>query len=543
MRWTFFVCGWFFMTSEVSIGDTAYVNGKIYTGTRINTDADAFLIKDGRFKKIGHTKDIAKLAHKTIDLQGALVLPGFIEAHAHLISLGQSKMMLDLRGLSKEDIVDIVMAQAKKQAPDTWIKGRGWDQNLWPDKNFPHKNLLSSVKNPVYLRRVDGHAVWLNDAALLLSKIDSTTDNPQGGWIGRDKEGRATGVLVDSAMDLINKHVDKPAKSDLEHYLQLAMDEALSLGITSFHDTGTNADTISLLEEYSKTKKLKLRVYALLDGDDQSLVKRFIDRGPVIEDFLTIRGIKYFADGALGSRGAYLLENYHDKPDHKGLLIVDKNDLLKKTTQAINKGFQVATHAIGDGANRLVLDVYEETLKKTRKKNTRLRIEHAQLVDPQDHQRFKDLAVIASMQPTHCTSDMGWVKERIGESRIKDRAYPWRSLLNKGVVLAFGSDAPVENINPIYGIYAAVTRSDSLGHPKDGFMPEQKLTLKEALGGYYQAAAYAEFNEHQKGKIDEGFFADFVVFDVNILSPDKKNFLQAKPTMTVVGGEIMYQGK
>ncbi len=261
----------------------------------------------------------------------------------------------------------------------------------------------------------------------------------------------------------------------------------------------------------------------------------------MIGDFLTVRGIKYFADGALGSHGASLLEPYHDNPHHHGLMLMDKATLADKTAKAIAKGLQVATHAIGDGANRMVLDAYEDALKTSKAKNTRLRVEHAQLVDPLDHERFHDLEVIASMQPIHCTSDMVWVPDRLGPERIKDRAYPWRSLLSKGAILAFGSDAPVEDINPILGLYATVTRTDVSGSPKEGFMPEQKLKLIEALRGYHQGAAFAEFNEQTKGKIALGYLADFAVYDTDILHPTKTEFLQAKPVMTVVNGDVVFE--
>jgi predicted amidohydrolase YtcJ len=542
----FFILGVF---SIMAFGEkpnkTAFINAKIYTGQKFNADASAFIVKNDRFFKIGSKEEIQNLIDKetkVIDLNGYLVIPGFIEAHAHLLGLGQSKMILDLKGLEKNDIVKAVIEQEKKQAKGTWIQGRGWDQNRWEDKSFPDHKLLSTVKNPVFLRRVDGHAAWLNRAALQLAGIDGMTKDPAGGQIIRDSQGMPTGILIDNAISLASQCLDKPKKTDLKQYLDLAMKEALSLGITSFHDAGIDKETVELYKDYAKNNKLKLRIYAMLNGEDKNLVNNFLKTGPLnINNFLVIKSIKYFADGALGSRGALLLEDYFDQPGYAGLALIDKNKLIQKTSIAINNGFQVATHAIGDRANKLVLDAYEEALSNTKLKNTRLRIEHAQLIDPRDHGRFKKLEIIASMQPIHCTSDMLWIKDRLGESRLKDRAYPWRSLLNHETILAFGSDAPVEDLNPMLGIYASVSRKRVFQTKKFEFLPEQKLRLREALNGYFFGAAYAEFNEHQKGKIAEGYLGDFVVFQSNFLHPYKSLFLQAKPFMTVVGGEIVYR--
>ncbi len=535
------ITGLLMLAHQVTATTTGFINAKIFTGTDISSD-DAFTVKDGRFAQFGKSDEIKKALTKrdeVIDLNGALVIPGFIEAHAHILSLGQSRMALDLRRLSKAAIVEKVAAQAKKQQADTWIVGRGWDQNLWADKKFPHKDLFSDIAQPVLLRRVDGHALWVNDAALTKAGIDNHTKDPAGGQIIRDKNGKATGVLIDNAMDIINKQLATPSRKDIEQQYFIAEQEALSRGITSLHDAGANAQAIALFEDLAKHNKLSLRLYVMIDGSDQTLVDKFFARGPLIGEFLTVRGIKYFADGALGSRGASLLEHYHDDPQNRGLMLIDKSTLIAKTKQAIAKGFQVATHAIGDGANRVVLDAYEEVLAKTNQEQ-RLRVEHAQLIDPQDHGRFKQLSLIASMQPIHCTSDMTWVHDRLGTDRLKDRAYPWRSLLNAGATLAFGSDSPVEDINPLLGIFAAVTRTNREGLPAGGFLPEQKLKLSEALNAYHGGAAYAEFNENHKGKIAKGFLADFAVFDTDILHPDRATFVDAKPKITVVNGKIVF---
>lgn len=534
------------ITSSSFADDTkeiAFINAKIYTGTDLSTH-NAFLVKHGKFSRLGSSELIMKELSKNgavVDLKNALVMPGFIESHAHLLGIGQNQLRLDVRGKQMDEIVALVKAQSTKQAPNTWITGRGWDQNLWPQKSYPADTGLNEVKNPVMLRRVDGHAIWVNRAALSLAGVTKETADPKGGQIIRDSKQMPTGILIDNAMSLVSSLIEKPKRADLEQYLALAIKEAHRLGITSLHDAGVDNDTLALYEEYAQQNKLKLRIYAMIDGSNDQLVTSYLKRGPTIGDFLTIRSIKYFADGALGSRGATLLKDYHDKPGHKGLALIEKEALIEKTKAALAKGFQVATHAIGDHANRLVLDAYEAAQKSMNISDARLRIEHAQVIDPADHKRFKQLSVIASMQPTHCTSDMTWVPDRLGNERIKDRAYPWRSLLNHGVIIAFGSDAPVEHLNPIFGLYAAVTRADLNQKPTNGFMPEQKLRLKEALNGFFSAAAFAEFNEDRKGKIAEGYFADFIVFETDLLKPIRIKFLEAKPAMTVINGDIVYR--
>lgn len=522
---------------------TMFINAKIYDGENF-IDADSFVVDQGRFLQIGSISEIQPLIapeDSIVDLKGARVLPGFIEAHAHLLGLGQSMLNLDLRNLQPDQIIELVKKQATIQLAGSWIKGRGWDQNLWPSKTFPDVKMLRSIaKHPVYLRRVDGHAAWVNDQALAIAGINKNTPDPVGGRILRNSLGEPTGILIDHAMDLVNSYVDTSSKKELEHHLELGIKKALSMGICSFHDAGANRAALDLFSEYAKSNRLDLRIFAMIDGEDQNLVDEYLKTGPkTITDFLTIRTIKYFADGALGSRGALLIDDYHDQPGSRGLSLSTEKQLFNQTSNALKAGFQVATHAIGDQANRMVLNAYERALSKVKSLDARLRVEHAQLVDPIDHIRFKNLSIIASMQPVHCTSDMAWVPDRLGSARLKDRAYPWRSLLNKGAVLAFGSDAPVESINPIEGLYAAVSRSSA--NSETPFMPEQQLTMKQALSGFYSGAAFAEFNEHQKGKISPGYFADFVVFNDDILHLSKSSFLKAEPVMTVVGGKIVFK--
>lgn len=523
---------------------TFFINAKIYDGENF-LDNDTLIVQDTHFLALENYKNIKNLIDKNdavIDLLGARVLPGFIEAHGHLISLGQSLSTLDLRKLTPEEIALCVKEQSKKQYAGTWIKGRGWDQNLWPSKQFPDSKMLKIVspKNPVYLRRVDGHAVWLNDSALILAGINKNTPDPEGGIIVRDRDHNPTGILIDRAIDLVNHIANQLGPKELKEYFDRAAKHAVSMGITSFHDAGTDEKALELFIKEAKDRTIPLRIYAMLDGDDQKLVDKYLSSGPQqFADSLSIRSIKYFADGALGSRGALLIDEYHDQKGSKGLALIDEDTLANNTAKAIKAGFQIATHAIGDQANRMVLNAYERATKTSLNHDLRLRIEHAQLIDPRDHARFKELSVIASMQPIHCTSDMPWIPSRIGFDRLKGRAYPWRSLLRHDVKIAFGSDSPVEPINPILGLYAAVSRA-SIDDGKE-FMPEERLSMKEALRAYFSDAAYAEFSEHKKGKIAPQFLADFVVFSDDILHLPKRAFLAAKPVMTVVGGKIVYQ--
>lgn len=526
--------------------NTVYINALIYDGGK-ESSANAVLVKDGVINKIASLEEIKTLlkpTDKIVDLKGARMMPGFIESHAHLLMLGQSRVNLDFRDKNLKEIIIMLKKQSDIQPPGTWIKGRSWDQNLWSNKTLPTKFLLEDVSktHPIYLRRIDGHAAWVNTIALKKAGLTSFTKDIAGGEIIRDKDGEPTGVLIDNAMALVEKIIDQPTKDELAHFLEIGQNEALSVGITSLQDAGSNNATLELFREYAKKDKLKVRIYAMIEGSDDKLVNKYLKEGPIsINNYLNIRCIKYFADGALGSHGALMLDDYSDKPGNKGLALIDQEQLTKKTIDALENGFQVATHAIGDRANRVVLNAYEEALKKVPNKEARLRIEHAQLIHPDDHNRFRDLNIIASMQPIHCTSDMAWIEERLGKERLQNRAYIWRTLLSKNIRLAFGSDSPVEPINPIFGLYAATTRQNTEGLPKDGFMPEEKLMLKEALNAFFTGAAYAEFAEAKKGRIAEGYLADFVVFDDDIIKMAPKDFLKAKPLMTIVGGRIVYK--
>jgi predicted amidohydrolase YtcJ len=495
---------------------TGFINAQIFDGEKILQE-DAFLIQNKKFVLIDKSEKIQTLTKNIINLEHQFVMPGFIESHAHLVSLGRSLSILNLKNKSLQQILDLISEETKKAPPNSWIIGRGWDQNLWADKKFPTASMLDSVSknHKVCLIRTDGHAYWVNTQALKAGMITKQTKAPFGGQINN-------GILLDNAMQLISPLIT--SKAHKKNYLELALKKALSVGITSFHDASSDQDTIDLLITMATNNSLKPRVYAMLDGSDEKLVNNYLAKGPQdINNFLAIRSIKYFADGALGSRGALLLQDYADDKGNKGLLLITKSDLVNKTKLAIKHNFQIATHAIGDAANKLVLDAYEEAQNKVF--NKRLRIEHAQIIDPSDQKRFSTLNIIASMQPIHYLSDISWVPARIGEKDLDKKAYPWASLLKHNTKLAFGSDAPVEDLNPLLGLHTAVSRPDI-----------QQLSMKQALKAYYEDAAYSEFNEHQKGKIALNFLADFIVFRENIFKLTKTEFLNTKVLKTFIGG-------
>ncbi len=523
-----------------------FFNGKITTLDAKNPEVSAMAIDRGRILATGTDQEIQnQFPHFTIiDLQQKRVIPGFIEAHAHFLGIGYAKLNLNLGNTKSEaEIIQQVSAQSKLLAKGEWLKGRGWDQNDWPRQDFPtHQGLSAAVPHhPVILTRIDGHAIWCNQAAMDIAQIHLQKNDPDGGKIERDHEGNPTGIFIDNAIDLISRHVPKASVAQDTRAAQIAAQEALQLGITSLHDAGSGQQVIEVIETLRQKNTPMPRLYIMLNGEDKNLLAAYYATGPQIDDRVSIRSVKFYADGALGSRGAALLAPYSDDPANQGLLLLTEEQLSRSTTRALQHGFQVATHAIGDKANRLVLDAYEDALQKIQPQTSpRLRIEHAQIVHPIDVKRFKELGIIASVQPTHCTSDMAWVPARLGKTRSQNQAYVWRTFLNNQVLLAAGSDAPIESLNPFYGLYAAITRTDHEGLPQSGFYAEQTLTLNEALTAFTVGGAYAEFQEHQKGHLSPGALADFIVLSKDIFVIEAKEILSTNVEMTVIDGEIVW---
>ncbi|TXH93507.1 MAG: amidohydrolase [Rheinheimera sp.] len=479
-----------------------------------------------------------------IDGQGRTLLPGLIDGHGHVLGLGQNLSQVDLRESSSEaQAVAKTAAFAKANPQAQWILGRGWNQVLWPSQQFPGKQLLDEVikDKPVWLSRVDGHAGWANSKALQLAGISKDSIDPPGGQIVRDANGEPTGVLIDNAMLMLEKQIPAINEAERVSALNAAFNHLLSLGITSTHDAGIDAANLATYQQLRQAKQLPLRLYPMLSATDPAL-EAWLKAGPVDDplDFLDVRSVKIYGDGALGSRGAALLAPYSDKPKEKGLLVTQPDKLTAVMKLTIDAGFQANVHAIGDYANQLALDRFESLQTEVQRKAGRHRIEHAQIVAPKDLPRFAALHVLPSMQPTHATSDKNMAGARLGVARLRG-AYAWRSLVDDGNRIVGGSDYPVELANPFFGIHAAVTRQDQQNQPAGGWLPEQKLTLVEALRSFTVDAAYGAFQDQTMGSLAPGMWADFILVDRDIVKVAPEQLWQTKVLATYVGGELKYQ--
>ena len=478
-------------------------------------------------------------AAEVADLAGAHVFAGFTESHGHLVGYGAALEQVDLRDAPNlDEVVARVRAAAAKLPAGTWVLGRGWDQNLWPDKHFPTNEKLSTAvpDHPVLLRRVDGHAALANTRALSAAGITASTEDPPGGRILRDAAGWPTGVVVDSAEGLLDRAVPVPTAADIERRVLTAARHLAAFGVTEIHDAGTTRAELAVLRTLAAAGRLPVRVYVMLDGTDDTLLDEEFAAGPQVrrDGMLAVRAVKQFADGALGSRGALLSSPYADEPSTRGLEVTSEARLADVVRRAGKAGFQPCIHAIGDAAVTRVLDIYERELGP-RGEELRPRVEHAQIVRPQDVPRFAALGAIASVQPTHCTADMPWVPSRLGEERVA-WAYRWRSLLAAKARLCLGSDVPVESPDPRLGMWAAVTRRTPQGTPVGGWNPSEALTPAEALAGYTTWAAAAAFEDEWRGACAPGYAADLTVFDRDPMAADAAPILQARVVRTVVAG-------
>ncbi len=479
-----------------------------------------------------------------IDGMGRTLLPGLIDGHGHVLGLGQNLSQVDLRESSSEaQAVAKTAAFAKANPQAQWILGRGWNQVLWPSQQFPGKQLLDEVikDKPVWLSRVDGHAGWANSKALQLAGISKDSIDPPGGQIIRDANGEPTGVLIDNAMLMLEKQIPAINEAERVSALNAAFAHLLSLGITSTHDAGIDAANLATYQQLRQAKQLPVRLYPMLSATDPAL-EAWLKAGPIDDplDLLDVRSVKIYGDGALGSRGAALLAPYSDKPKETGLLVTQPDKLTAVMKLTIDAGFQANVHAIGDYANQLALDRFESLQTETQRKAGRHRIEHAQIVAPKDLPRFAALHVLPSMQPTHATSDKNMAGDRLGVARLRG-AYAWRSLVDDGNRIVGGSDYPVELANPFFGIHAAVTRQDQQNQPAGGWLPEQKLTLVEALRSFSVDAAYGAFQDQSMGSLAPGMWADFILVDRDIVKVAPEQLWQTKVLATYVGGELKYQ--
>jgi predicted amidohydrolase YtcJ len=522
------------------MADLLVENANIYTVNKAQPKATAIAVKGARIIGIGNDlKTLAGPATQRIDARGMTIVPGLIDSHVHMANLGDSLEILDLREAnSASEVVKAVAAAAKTQPKGEWIRGRAWDQTRWPGAQFPNADDLSKVSpdHPVYLTRVDGHAAWVNRKALEIADVNAATQDPAGGRIHRDDKGRPTGVLIDRAMPLVSRKIPSAGADRTRSRIQRAAAECARLGLTSVHDAGVTAEHIVAYRALIAANQLPVRAYAMIGGAG-ALWEEWLKKGPETGEYLTVRSIKLVADGALGSRGAAMKEPYSDEPSNRGLMITKKEDIERVAKQAVARGFQVNTHAIGDLANRAALDAYASALSG--KNGKRFRVEHAQIVSVDDIPLFQKYSIIASMQATHATSDMRWAEQRIGPKRIAG-AYAWQRFLRLGVAVANGSDFPVEKPDPMPGFYASVTRQDAEGQPNGGWMADQVMTREQALESWTLAGAYAAFEEKDKGSLEVGKLADFIILSKDIMKVAPAEILGTKVTTTVLGGRIVY---
>lgn len=523
--------------------DLLLVNGKFITLDPEVPHAEILAIKDGKIIGLGSKIDSEVWrGEKTrvFDLEGASAYPGFIDSHAHIIYTGMAKQALQLRGLrSKKQVLDLLKEESQYTPKGKWIWGIGWDDHLWEDDpTFPSLGELSEAApdNPVILQRCDTHLITVNEYALKLAQINASTPDVDGGKIYRDKSGHPTGALSDGAMNAIFNLIPKLTSEENLKLTKIVLQECLKNGITSIHNASTYEDDYQAFKLLALTNQLDVRIYimATVQGKFENTI---FENGPQnFGPFLDLRCLKIFLDGALGSRGAALIEPYSDDSGNYGNLIWKKKELWKMLQDAKDMGFQVAAHVIGDKASKFLLDAYEGTGCH----ELRWRAEHAQTLDPADIPRFGKLGVIAAVQPLHFTEDMQWMEFRLGKERMEKEAFPWRSLIDSGAILAGGSDAPVVDINPLMGIYAAITRQDREGNPEGGWTPQQRMTPLEALQAYTTNGAYAAFRENELGTLSVGKLADIVVLPENILTCDPKKLIDMQVLHTIVNGTIKY---
>ena len=529
---------------------TVLTAARIHTMDTANPRAEAMAFDDsGAIVAIGSRSDLLARypGAARIDAGDATVVPGLIDAHAHISGLGLAKLQVDLVGTrGKEEVLQRLRDFARDLPPAAWLVGRGWDQNDWPEKQFPIAADLDAAfpDRPVWLSRIDGHAGWANSAALRAAKRDLAGDwQPDGGRILRDAGGKPTGVFVDAAMSLLDEAMPALDAATASRVLELGMQDAVAHGLTGVHDAGVSLAELRRYQALADAGRMPMRIHAMADGDGEALAWLCSDglyRHP--SGRLQMRAVKLYIDGALGSRGAAMLQDYSDDHGNRGLLMMPPAALAEATAKARRCGVQVGTHAIGDRGNHEVLEAYAKTWRDAPGSDHRWRIEHAQVLAPDDLPRLAALGVIASMQPTHATSDMPWAEDRVGPQRING-AYAWRQLRDSGARLALGSDFPVESVDPRLGLYAAATRADGEGHPAGGWHPEEKLTAYEALRGFTLDAAYAGFAEDSVGSLAIGKRADFVLLAQDPLAIDPSGLRDLTVRATYVDGRPVYQSR
>lgn len=552
-------------TKKQTPADLIISGGIIYTVNDLQPTVEAVAVAGDRIIYAGTAigaNEFKGEKTKLIDLQGKTMTPGFIEGHGHFMGLGFNELELDLMSVkSYDELIEKVKEAVAKAQPGQWILGRGWHQDKWDTKpakmvkGFQTHELLSKISpnNPVFLRHASGHAGFANAKAMQMAGVNQlaieklTKELNDGGEIIKDELGNPTGIFNERAQSLIAKFIPKESEETNSKALELAIQASLKNGITSFHDAGASRGSIELFKKFKKQGKLTTRLYVMLTGFDPSLVYEYFRSGPEIDStgLLTIRSVKLNCDGALGSRGAWLLEPYTDRADFTGMATLSMDTVAKISQLGLKYGFQVCSHAIGDRANREILDRYEAAFvaNPDKAKDTRFRIEHAQHIDPTDLPRFSKLGVIPAMQAVHLSSDRPWAIERLGEKRIKEGAYMWQTLLKSGAKIVNGTDVPVEPINPIASFFASVTRQTLKGEPEGGYEPAEKMTRAQALRSYTLDAAYGAFQEKILGSIEAGKLADFTVFDQDIMTVPDSVILTTNVAATIFGGKVLFEKK
>ncbi len=529
--------------------DLLLTNGNIYTFADKQPKAEAIAVKANRILFIGSNDDAKKFhAAKIVDLHGRTIVPGFTDSHCHIFGIGEREMRLNLEGAnSLEDFLARVKQRVDKTDPGKWITGRGWIETFWKPPQFPTRQDLDKIapNNPLFLTRADGHASIANSAALKIARIDNNTPDPFGGQILK-KNGEPSGMLLDNAQDLVARNIPKSTEAERQEALLRGIDREIRLGWCEIQNAGSHKEDIDLIRKAFEAGKIKIRFINAVYGPGQD-AQNFLHDGPTINAFdhhFTQRTIKVIFDGALGSRGAALLKPYSDASDTSGFLTEKPEELQPMFEEALRRGIQVETHAIGDRANRLILDFYEQAFKAVPPDNRKIRdprwrIEHAQIVDPDDIPRFARLGVIPSMQPSHAISDLFFAPARLGMDRLVG-AYAWQSFIKSGCIIPGGSDAPVERGEPMIEFYAAVARKSIKGESGEGWHPEQAVSRENALKMFTIWPAYAAFEEKEKGSIEVGKLADFTVLSQDIMKIPEMEILETRNEMTVIGGEIIY---
>ena len=518
--------------------DLIVINANAYTVNSNFDNVEAFAINDGMFVAVGSTSDVQEKyqSDNIVDAKNQTIVPGLIDAHCHFYRMGLQQQKVDLEGTTSYDDVLERLVEFQKEKNTNYITGRGWDQNDWDIKEFPTKEKLDELfpNTPVAVTRVDGHALLVNQAALDLTEITNET-KVTGGEIIK-KNGKITGVLIDSAMDFIK--IPTVSKEEAVQALLDAQDICFSYGLTTVDDAGLDRNTIELIDELQNNNSLKMRIYAMISGDKQEQIDYYLDKGVYKTDYLNVRSFKVYGDGALGSRGAAMRKSYSDRDNHFGALIYSPERYQELAKQIAASEFQMNTHAIGDSANTWLVKTYNNVLKN--KQNRRWRIEHAQIISPEDFKNFDN--ILPSVQPTHATSDMYWAEDRVGSERMKG-AYAFKDLLDNYGKVALGTDFPVEKVNPFYTFYAAVARKDLNNYPEKGFQMENSLSREETLKGMTLWAAYSNFEEDEKGSIEIGKFADFVILNQDIMTVEEAKLPKTKALVTYLNGEKVYQAE